>query len=164
MPNPASQPGNGLGRGGYKNGMESLVRIQSVHNSLYLDHVYGLDVNDAPLTYVPLSLDSPFQLWRLIPVAAESEYCYIMSESTGRCLDIWGFDDAPGARIVLWERTNKCNQRWRFLEQPDGSFLIQCESPANVMDVQDCRIDPGGLITAHPAHGGPNQLWRLRLI
>lgn len=144
--------------------MESLVRIQSVHNGLYLDHVYGLDVNDAPLTYVPLMPESPFQLWRLIPVGDDSSYCYVMSESTGRYIDLLGYNSEPGARIGLWERNYTSNQRWQFLEQLDGSYLIQCEFSTHVMDIQGCREEPGGLVTAHPPHGVNNQLWRLRLI
>jgi Icc-related predicted phosphoesterase len=85
-------------------------------------------------------------------LASDFRHTYLESRLNGLVLDIDEAVTTPGAKLVMWGKKNKPNQKWRFT--PEGCL----ESALNglLLTAQDNKS-----LTMRPKEGADNQLWRL---
>ena len=51
----------------------------------------------------------------------------IVSQDSGRCVDVAGSSNLQGAKIVQWSCSGALNQKFAFKSNPDGSFNLQVQ-------------------------------------
>lgn len=99
------------------------------------------------------------QHW-LIREAAHGYYV-IQSWYSGKCLDVMGFSQVPGGRIVLWPYWHGDNQLWRLEPQSDGAFVLRAKHSGQVLDLEGGTAENGAHVIQWECHGGDNQRWWL---
>jgi len=99
--------------------------------------------------------------WKLVPT--DSGFVEIVSESTGKVLDLPGSNPDDGAKIQQYTLNGGQNQQWQFADEPDGFVKIVSRSSGKVLEVPGGAPDDGVQIeqsTSLPT-GDQHQHWRL---
>jgi hypothetical protein len=93
--------------------------------------------------------------------ARADDYYYIVSQSSGKVLDVAGGVCDDGASIIQWPLHGGVNQQWRLEPAGNGYVRIVSRLSGKVLDVAGGVNDDGASIIQWPWHGGANQQWRL---
>ena len=89
------------------------------------------------------------------------DYFVIISEATGKCLEVEASSITDGASIVQGIFGGENHQLWILTPDDQGFHTITSKSSSQALDIPDQRGDNGALIQQWPTHGGDNQKWRI---
>ena len=76
-------------------------------------------------------------------------------------LDIQGKSKENSARMLVYERNDGKNQRFRFEAMSDGTYLIKCVHSGKYVDVQGGGTKQGQAVIQYAKNSKDNQRWRL---
>jgi hypothetical protein len=103
------------------------------------------------------------QHWWL--VATTEGYFKIVSESSGKVLDVTGGPaaTADGVRIQQWSDNGGTNQQWQLVPAGAGMFTVRARSSGKVLDITGgpASTGDGVPIQQWSDNGGTNQQWTL---
>jgi hypothetical protein len=85
----------------------------------------------------------------------------IENENSGLALDVEGASTRSGATVLQWPWHGGDNQRWRVVDNGDGTYRLESEHSGQVLDVAGASTAEGADILQWPWHGGDNQRWRV---
>ena len=153
----------------YPQGTYRLVSSHTRHPNLLVLGVAGGQVGDGAGIDVWTDTSGPqqrFQFRRQGNGTAFQNAFEIVVRHTGKCLDVYNFDQANGARIVQWTCHGGANQRWYFNKRPEGNAIWELRSVHSnkCLDVLNQRneADPGNILIQFDCHGRNNQAWNLQ--
>lgn len=104
------------------------VVSMEVYNYNMIFDDYGL--NRGSRMSIPFSkVDPRFDLraWFVIERSNEAGYYHIRPAFTNHIFDIMEYSRREGAAVILWNRNNQDNQKFRFTRQPNGKYVIQAK-------------------------------------
>ena len=84
-----------------------------------------------------------------------------MKGKSGMCLDMNGASKANGAQMIVWGKNGGNNQKFTFLKQKDGSYVVKSVNSGKVLDVNGASKAWGQNVIQWQANGGANQKWRI---
>jgi hypothetical protein len=92
----------------------------------------------------------------------ESDWYAIISEHTGKCLEVAGWSREPYGRIQQWDFHGGDNQLWWVEEVGDGTYALSSKHSGKYLDVLGNGLDNGTPLVQYDWHGGDNQRWWIR--
>jgi alpha-galactosidase len=81
----------------------------------------------------------------------------LVGASSGRCLDVYGAQTAPGTKVEIWDCNNGSNQRWT----PTAAGELRVYNGTMCLDVTGAQTASGTKVELWTCNGGTNQQWRL---
>jgi alpha-galactosidase len=81
----------------------------------------------------------------------------LVGASSGRCLDVYGGQTAPGTKVEIWDCNNGANQRWT----PTAAGELRVYGGTQCLDAFNNQTSPGTIVELWTCNGGANQQWRL---
>jgi alpha-L-fucosidase 2 len=138
------------------------IIIVSVSNGKVLD-VPGHSTANGALIQQCTSNGGTNQRWDFIPVGystAGDLLWKIVSESSGKVLDVPGFSTTDGTQIQQYHDNGGSNQLWRLIPT-NGGVKIASNVSDKVLDIPSSSTTDGTVIQQLTANGGSNQLWKL---
>jgi alpha-galactosidase len=81
----------------------------------------------------------------------------LVGASSGRCLDVYGNQTAPGTKVEIWDCNNGANQRWT----PTAAGELRVYNGTQCLDAYNNQTTPGTKVELWTCNGGTNQQWRL---
>jgi alpha-galactosidase len=81
----------------------------------------------------------------------------LLGASSGRCLDVFNNETAPGTKVEIWDCNNGANQRWT----PTASGELRVYQGTQCLDAFGNQTSPGTKVELWTCNGGTNQQWRL---
>lgn len=117
-------------------------------------HIKLWDMNYAPDRYAKL-LSSNL-----------ANYYYVQQMHSKYVWDIEGGSKSNGAKLQLWDRTNKPQQQFKFIYAgAPMTFKIQNRSSNKYIDASNTRIDQNGCpIQIWDDNGQDNQKWKIEIL
>ena len=102
------------------------------------------------------------QQWMAVPLAgADAGYYRLTSRmsiaGTPAVLDVAHEATAPGSAVIIYTWNNQDNQKWKPLEQPDGSLKWQGKQSGLILTVSNIQ-QPGAPVVIQP-DGQSGQTW-----
>jgi hypothetical protein len=88
----------------------------------------------------------------------------IVSQSSGKVLDVPAFSTSDGTKIQQFTENGGTNQHWRLISVGSGLFEIVSQSSGKVLDVPAASTTNGTVIQQFTEHGGTNQQWQIVLV
>jgi hypothetical protein len=85
-------------------------------------------------------------------------YVNIVSEQSGKCLDVTSASTADGATIKMYTCGNGTNQQFER-RAASGSHLLVARHSGKCVDIPAWSTANGTRIKQYPCTGGANQLW-----
>lgn len=86
-------------------------------------------------------------------------YYRIKSQSSGKCLDIYGISLQNGAPAVQWDNNGGYNQEWQILDTGGGYFKLISRNSGKCLDVAGVSLQDGGRVQQWDYFGNDNQRW-----
>jgi alpha-galactosidase len=81
----------------------------------------------------------------------------LVGASSGRCLDVYGVQTAPGTKVEIWDCNNGTNQRWT----PTAAGELRVYGATRCLDAYNNQTSSGTKVELWTCNGGANQQWRL---
>jgi alpha-galactosidase len=78
--------------------------------------------------------------------------------SSGRCLDVYNNQTAPGSKVQIWDCNNGANQRWT----PTAAGELRVYGGTQCLDAYNNQTSAGTAVELWTCNGGANQQWSLR--
>jgi hypothetical protein len=94
-----------------------IYQFQILHSSQMMSLYRGELNNGTWIIQYPMIKESTVQNFQLRG-SDEKDYYYMISESSGKAVDIYGMAKNDGANVVIWDLNNGYNQKWYF--EPRG--------------------------------------------
>ncbi|HEX8348688.1 MAG TPA: RICIN domain-containing protein, partial [Hymenobacter sp.] len=91
-------------------------------------------------------------------------YYRIVSQSTGKCLDINGASTANGALAIQWDYFGQTNQQWKIVDSGNGYVTITARHSGQMLDVSGVSTQNNAQVLQWPNHGGDNQRWLIKAL
>lgn len=85
----------------------------------------------------------------------------IKNKNSGQVLDVSGGSTSNGTSLLQWPWHDKDNQRWKLIENGDGTYRLKNENSGKVADIDGGSTDGGADALQWWWHGGDNQRWKL---
>jgi chitodextrinase len=80
---------------------------------------------------------------------------------SGLVLDVENGSTSDGGNVHQWSWAGGANQRWRLIENDDGTYRLENEHSRLVLDVENWSTSDGGNVHQWSWTGGANQRWHL---
>lgn len=93
----------------------------------------------------------------------KSPWVKLVTRYSGKCADVPGGAQVPGAQLQQYSCHGGPNQRWAFMPNSDGSYLIRNLATNMCLDVSGNAITDNAAVGQWPCHGQPNQRWRAEI-
>jgi hypothetical protein len=147
---------------------DGAVYLQNVNSGLVLD------INGAHISKGAAIIQWPWkatanQKWHM-EEAADGSYVIASALNPAYCLDIFGGQNANGAKLILWEKgAGKPNQSWDIDEitpsLPDGTYTIRTAGAGNrSLDVEGGSTTDGARMLLYDFHGAENQQFTIHFL
>ncbi len=81
----------------------------------------------------------------------------LVGASSGRCLDVYGGQTAPGTKVEIWDCHGGTNQQWT----PTAAGELRVYGGTQCLDAYNNQTSPGTKVELWTCNGGANQQWRL---
>ncbi|HHB92648.1 MAG TPA: hypothetical protein ENK59_05490, partial [Thioploca sp.] len=105
---------------------KKMYSIKSINNGNFLDIPKGSAKNNTPVGQDTWN-GGKNQQWYFQPLGGnDSEYYYIFSAKTKKCLGISSSDNKEGV-LNQYQCYGTDNQKWKLIKISDSSFAIQCK-------------------------------------
>lgn len=85
----------------------------------------------------------------------------IENKNSGSVLDVEGAWTWNGATVLQWPWHGGDNQRWRLVDNGDGTYRLENEHSGLVLDVEGASTSNGANVQQWAWNGGDNQRWIL---
>jgi hypothetical protein len=97
------------------------------------------------------------------PTAPSSRTYYRIETFAGKVLDVDRNSCGDGAHVIQFDWNGDNNQRWLFLRQSDGTYVVRNKASGKVLDVTGGpqALAAGDKIQQWTDLGGMNQRWRI---
>ena len=82
----------------------------------------------------------------------------LINKQSGKAIDVPGATTKKGTDIVQWEKNNRFNQRWCFVQHGKG-YIIQSLFNGLVLDIEGGKKKKGVPIIQWDKSGDSNQVW-----
>ncbi|MFK5970544.1 MAG: RICIN domain-containing protein, partial [Candidatus Marithrix sp.] len=113
---------------------EKMYSIKSINNGNFLDIPKGSAKNNTPIGQDAWN-GGKNQQWYFQPLGGnDSEYYYIFSAKTKKCLGVSSSDDKEGV-LNQYQCYGTDNQKWKLIKISDSSFAIQCKQNDLMLEV-----------------------------
>jgi len=87
-------------------------------------------------------------------------YYLVISQLSGKCLDLNGGSQDDGAAIIQWSCHGAVNQQWRATLKGKGFFEISVAQSGKCLAVSGASLDNGADVVQQPCGGYQgNRLW-----
>jgi len=87
-----------------------------------------------------------------------SNTALIVNKQSGKAIDVPGATTKKGKDIIQYEKNNRFNQRWCFVQHGKG-FIIQSLFNGLVLDIEGAKTKKGVPIIQWEKTGDSNQVW-----
>lgn len=94
-------------------------------------------------------------------IANLQAYYHIVSENSGKCLDVAGWDVEDRGTVHQWSVHGGDNQKWLFASDYDGFHEIIAKHSGLCLDDAQNSTEDGGRVHQFTRHFGDNQKWKL---
>ena len=138
------------------NGSYQIVSKLAPHYVLREGLVSGNIELDKKDTYQPSSLGQVFN----ITFDESDGYYRIINQKTNKSMDVFGSGTNNGSKIIAWEKTNNCNQKWIIRQDNQGSFDILSACSGKAIDLNGYTPAVGRQSIIWDSHNGINQKWK----
>jgi hypothetical protein len=85
----------------------------------------------------------------------------IVSNLTGKCVEVSGAATTDGARVTQWDHLGGAHQQWRLAWAGAGAFAFVARHSGKVLEVSGQSTADGAVVTQWADLGGANQRWRI---
>ena len=82
----------------------------------------------------------------------------LINKNSGKAVDVPGATTKKGKDIVQWEKNNRFNQRWSWVQHGKG-YIIQSLFNGLVLDIEGGKTKKGVPIIQWDKSGDSNQVW-----
>ncbi|MEV6010809.1 ricin-type beta-trefoil lectin domain protein [Streptomyces sp. NPDC051976] len=97
-------------------------------------------------------------LIRAVPTAGTGGTAALTGAASGKCLDVYDNQTAPGTKVELWGCNGGANQQWT----PTSAGELRANGATECLDVVGRATTDGTAVDLWPCHGGANQKWSVR--
>ncbi|HEX8330122.1 MAG TPA: RICIN domain-containing protein [Hymenobacter sp.] len=91
-------------------------------------------------------------------------YYRIVSQSSGKCLDINGASTQAGEVALQWDYFGQTNQQWRIVDAGNGYVTLAARHSGQLLDVGGASTQNNAQVLQWPSHGGDNQRWLIKAL
>ena len=98
------------------------------------------------------------QIWTLKPNG--EGYYSIVSEVSGKCLDVTGSSQAA-IGLIQWDCHGSANQQFKVTQNTSETFLISARHSGKCLDIPESAKSNFMSLIQYPCHGKDNQAFTL---
>lgn len=91
----------------------------------------------------------------------KEEYYKIVSRDSGKVLDVSGFSNEDGGKVIQWQLHGGMNQQWKLVNTEGGYVKIVNGNSGKLLDIMDGSKADGKGVVQSTDKGSLSQQWKL---